>query len=396
MTSQRRHLTQEQKRLALKAELQRDPSRSDRVIAKAVGVSQPMASAMRRSVEATDKTLQLPATTGADGKVRTRKTTVRHPNRSTVAAFAARFTVREVVALVRPIWSPMLDRSVGPPSAVEVDGATADWLRETGRAVTAPARSRAAPIALGDDPQLVHENAEPGERTWTVMELDRRAAHADDAGRTFSVGDRLLMLIHAGIAGAPGNADSLVMDETSTVDPHYPGERSVRRSYRQAPDGLGDPAAGAALRADNRLATLTGRVGEARRALLKIDGLHEHDEAAAIVADVERGLRDLAGPRGQLPRSAGALLRERMGSAELLIRMGLRRRDAAAVASQRANARSRATDARHDRATATKARVLEAAARLRARGMAERGLASTIARTLQLDASTVRRILRKT
>ena len=67
----------------LKAELQRDPSRSDRVIAKAVGVSHPTVAAARAEPDATGKSYQLPATTGADGKVRTRKVTVRHPNGST-------------------------------------------------------------------------------------------------------------------------------------------------------------------------------------------------------------------------------------------------------------------------------------------------------------------------
>lgn len=64
----RRHLTAEQKREAALQELTRDPSRSDRTIAKVVGVSGPTVSAVR----ATEKALQLPATTGADGKVRQR------------------------------------------------------------------------------------------------------------------------------------------------------------------------------------------------------------------------------------------------------------------------------------------------------------------------------------
>lgn len=79
----RRHLTQEQKRMALKAELQRDPSRSDRVIAKAVGVNDKTASKARRELQSTAEIPQFTATTGADGKVRTRKITVRHPNGST-------------------------------------------------------------------------------------------------------------------------------------------------------------------------------------------------------------------------------------------------------------------------------------------------------------------------
>ena len=60
--------------MALKAELQRDPSRSDRVIAKAVGVNDTTVGDARRRMEATAGIPRLPATTGADGKVRTRRT----------------------------------------------------------------------------------------------------------------------------------------------------------------------------------------------------------------------------------------------------------------------------------------------------------------------------------
>lgn len=65
--------------MALKAELQRDPSRSDRVIAKAVGVNDKTASKARRELQSTAEIPRFTATTGADGKVRTRKVTVRHP-----------------------------------------------------------------------------------------------------------------------------------------------------------------------------------------------------------------------------------------------------------------------------------------------------------------------------
>lgn len=54
--------------------MQRDPSRSDRVIAKAVGVSNSTVSVEREATESTVRIAQLPATTGADGKVRTRRT----------------------------------------------------------------------------------------------------------------------------------------------------------------------------------------------------------------------------------------------------------------------------------------------------------------------------------
>jgi hypothetical protein len=47
-----------------------DPDRSDRAIAKDIGVSQPIVSKARKEVEATDKQLSVEARTGLDGKTR--------------------------------------------------------------------------------------------------------------------------------------------------------------------------------------------------------------------------------------------------------------------------------------------------------------------------------------
>lgn len=84
MNVERRHLTPAQKREALMAELKRDPTRSDRQIAKATGFAPNTVTAARATLESTAQIAQLPATTGADGKVRPRQTTtVRHANGTT-------------------------------------------------------------------------------------------------------------------------------------------------------------------------------------------------------------------------------------------------------------------------------------------------------------------------
>lgn len=67
----RRHLTASARRGIAKAELLRDPTRSDRAIAAAAGVAPNTVKAVRAELEATAQIAQLPERTGADGKTRT-------------------------------------------------------------------------------------------------------------------------------------------------------------------------------------------------------------------------------------------------------------------------------------------------------------------------------------
>jgi ParB-like chromosome segregation protein Spo0J len=66
----RRHLTAGARRGIARAELLRDPSRSDRAIAAAAGVDGKTVATLRKAAEATAEIPRLPARTGADGKTR--------------------------------------------------------------------------------------------------------------------------------------------------------------------------------------------------------------------------------------------------------------------------------------------------------------------------------------
>lgn len=70
LNAHRRHLTREQLRAVIDAHLKATPERSNRQIAREVGSSAPTVAARRAELESTVKILQLPKTTGADGKER--------------------------------------------------------------------------------------------------------------------------------------------------------------------------------------------------------------------------------------------------------------------------------------------------------------------------------------
>jgi ParB-like chromosome segregation protein Spo0J len=66
----RRHLTQEQRRAAIREALKGDPDKSNRQHAEALGVSHNTVSGVRDELEATGQIDQLDRTTGKDGKTR--------------------------------------------------------------------------------------------------------------------------------------------------------------------------------------------------------------------------------------------------------------------------------------------------------------------------------------
>lgn len=66
----RRHLTVAARRGIIRAELLRQPERSDRATALHVGVSDKTVAAVRRELEATAEIPQLPSRLGADGRIR--------------------------------------------------------------------------------------------------------------------------------------------------------------------------------------------------------------------------------------------------------------------------------------------------------------------------------------
>jgi site-specific DNA-methyltransferase (adenine-specific) len=91
----RRHLSQEQKRGLIQQQLQATPEKSDRQIAKDLGVSHHTVSTQRESLESTGQIAQLDKTVGADGKERPRQV-----ERKPVSVFNP--TKREEKALTNP------------------------------------------------------------------------------------------------------------------------------------------------------------------------------------------------------------------------------------------------------------------------------------------------------
>jgi N6-adenosine-specific RNA methylase IME4/DNA-binding Lrp family transcriptional regulator len=75
----RRHLNQEQRRSLVQAELKDRPEVSDRQIAKALGVSNPTVSAVRKELVENGELLNFNSSIGADGKERPRAVTRREP-----------------------------------------------------------------------------------------------------------------------------------------------------------------------------------------------------------------------------------------------------------------------------------------------------------------------------
>jgi hypothetical protein len=69
----RRQLTQEQRRHLIAGQLQETPQRSNRWIAKQLGVSHPTVAAVRAELEGTGKIYQLEQTLGSDGKYRRKR-----------------------------------------------------------------------------------------------------------------------------------------------------------------------------------------------------------------------------------------------------------------------------------------------------------------------------------
>ena len=69
----RRHLSQEQKRELIREQLKETPEKSDRQIAKDLGVSNPWVSKVRKEMEQTGELLMVNSSIGADGKERPRQ-----------------------------------------------------------------------------------------------------------------------------------------------------------------------------------------------------------------------------------------------------------------------------------------------------------------------------------
>lgn len=91
----RRHLTQEQKRGLICEQLKETPEKSDRQIAKALGVSDKTVGSQRKELESTAEIPQLKTNIGADGKERPRKV-----ERKPVSVFNP--TTREAKSLQNP------------------------------------------------------------------------------------------------------------------------------------------------------------------------------------------------------------------------------------------------------------------------------------------------------
>lgn len=312
------------------------------------------------------------------------------------AEIIARLHDREVLVLVRAIWSPSLERRLDPPMIVRVDGATADWLRDTGRAGTPDEgnASKLRPRDLGKDHAIPSENAEPGERTWTIYELTpwSPGKEADDC--SFALDGRRHHLL-AGRRPRTDEGPALVADErVNHGDPHYPGEKTVRCQFRVAPDGDGDPGAAAALREHLRRGSVAGKIETARRALPNIRNCPEHDEALGLLDAAEREFHLRAGPLGQLPAAVAVLLRERLERIALLIRAGLRRADTLKATQDRG--RRKAAAGRKEKAAAVERAVVEKAAAYRDAGRAPCDIAALVARALDMSTQRVRSILRRT
>lgn len=75
----RRHVSTSSRRGIVKAELLRDPNRSDRAIAVFVGVTHPTVAAVRRELEATGQVERLTTRVGLDGKPQTAQRTPSEP-----------------------------------------------------------------------------------------------------------------------------------------------------------------------------------------------------------------------------------------------------------------------------------------------------------------------------
>lgn len=313
------------------------------------------------------------------------------------AEIIARLHDREVLVLVRAIWSPSLQRRLDPPMIVRVDGATADWLRDTGRAGTPRGgnASKLRPRDLGKDHAIPSENAEPGERTWAIYELTPRSPELA-AGEYSLVLDGHRYHLLAGRRPRGDEGPALVVDEhVQPGDPHYPGEKTVRCQFRVAPEGDGDPGgAAAALREHLRRGSVAGTIEASRRALPNIRNCPEHDEALGLLDAAEREFHLRAGPLGQLPAAVAVLLRERLERIVLLIRAGLRRADTLKATQDRG--RRKAAAGRKEKAAAVERAVVEKAAAYRDAGRAPCDIAALVARALDMSTQRVRSILRRT
>ena len=91
----RRHLTQEQRRNLIQEQLKETPEKSDRQIAKVLGVSNPTVSSTRKQMEKGGELLKFNSSIGADGKERPRQV-----ERKPVSVFNP--TKREEKALQNP------------------------------------------------------------------------------------------------------------------------------------------------------------------------------------------------------------------------------------------------------------------------------------------------------
>lgn len=77
----RRHLTQEQKRGLIREQLKETPEKSDRQIAKDLGVSDKTVGSQRKELETTAEIPQLKKTQGSDGKERRKPVSVFNPSK---------------------------------------------------------------------------------------------------------------------------------------------------------------------------------------------------------------------------------------------------------------------------------------------------------------------------
>jgi ParB-like chromosome segregation protein Spo0J len=120
----RRQLTQEQKRHLIADQLEESPDRSNRWIAKQLGVHHSTVAAVRAELESTGQIIQLERTTGLDGRVRsTTRAIIPRSERELKARFSATTLIHgDCRKEMKKIATASIDAIITDPPYPEVGG----------------------------------------------------------------------------------------------------------------------------------------------------------------------------------------------------------------------------------------------------------------------------------